>query len=728
MGALVLLVYFAIPSAAAQAGPGDVGTLTVEVDNVGAQPPTFDVIVRSARCGVDTRSAIVPPATSTVFADLPVVDPTGELECRYETLIDDVAGWRDELALREPSFGIVRFNTGPSPTATAQFKMFRQQPNDDLADAISIAGAPASATVSYFAGGSRETNEPTCLVNSPPQRSVWYRWNPASDGAYSFDVAGGWPTVEIFTSPVSDPAPADLVRASPVEGCGYLNTTLTASAAETYWIRLDTYNPSDGMQVPATLTITGGGQGPFVDHQLPTTIEAEDFDYGPEGDAYNEVDDAGENGANVGSAADYRPTEVDIYATQGANAPGHVVGHTRDGEFLEYTTSSGVTQSLQIDAVVATALTNPGSLRLDVNGVEVATVAVDDTGGWWNFATVSFGEHRFAGNRDHVIRITWLANASGQVPKINIDRLELTAPAPGSCERFDYAVSVEAETGRTDGSIVVAANADARGDMVITADPALRNRYTLGPTHYVDYCVTATVARDYVMSAKVRAPDASSDSVWIQIDDEEPVLWHMGAVGIQNLLTYTPVIDSRTVAQWTFRLDEGDHRVRFYHREAGVQLDYWQIFPAPDFVPPAPSPSACSFNLGIDAEAGDISGQMLIGDDPMAARAGYIEIDPTLRLNYANPSTDHFVTHCVTIPAAGSYRFVARALTPDSGSDSIMLDIDGAGIETWHMPRATSWTSLTKPGSYTLPAGDIAVVIYGRESGTLLDEFSLVAE
>lgn len=62
-------------------------------------------------------------------------------------------------------------------------------------------------------------------------------------------------------------------------------------------------------------------------HPVPGTIEAEDFDYGGEGDAYHEND-------HVNVPGNYRPDEaVDIYDI---NSERYVVGNMGDGEWMEY--------------------------------------------------------------------------------------------------------------------------------------------------------------------------------------------------------------------------------------------------------------------------------------------------------------------------------------------------------------------------------------------------------
>lgn len=78
----------------------------------------------------------------------------------------------------------------------------------------------------------------------------------------------------------------------------------------------------------------------------------------------------------------------------------------------------------------------------------------------------------------------------------------------------------------------------------------------------------------FTMRAAVRALDSRSDSFWIVVDDQRPVLWHIPRSTTWPARNVTDAAASRTA---TFALLSGEHRVRFYQRESGAGLDWFEF-------------------------------------------------------------------------------------------------------------------------------------------------------
>ncbi|CAM9319222.1 unnamed protein product [Choristocarpus tenellus] len=124
----------------------------------------------------------------------------------------------------------------------------------------------------------------------------------------------------------------------------------------------------------------------YKDIVLPSTIEAEDFDNGGQGNGYNDI-----NAQNIGQA--YRPASgVDIEA----NNNGFNVGWIEAGEWLQYTVAVGIEGDYSVDFVVAgPAFDIPGSFKMvsGGDGCDLGTYDTDltgevqvlPTGGWSNF-------------------------------------------------------------------------------------------------------------------------------------------------------------------------------------------------------------------------------------------------------------------------------------------------------------------------------------------------------
>lgn len=116
-------------------------------------------------------------------------------------------------------------------------------------------------------------------------------------------------------------------------------------------------------------------------HAIPGRIEAEDFDEGPAGVAYHDVEPE-----NLG--ADYRgPTGVDIEQRDDASG-GHGLGWTRTGEWVVYTVDIQEAGPYEIEIPVASNKQG-GVMHLEIDGEDVTgPIEVPDTGGWDRLQTI----------------------------------------------------------------------------------------------------------------------------------------------------------------------------------------------------------------------------------------------------------------------------------------------------------------------------------------------------
>ncbi len=108
---------------------------------------------------------------------------------------------------------------------------------------------------------------------------------------------------------------------------------------------------------------------------IPGTVEAEHYDEGPPGVAYQDDDEE-----NLG--ADYRKdTQVDIEKRPDASN-GHGVGWTREGEWIVYTVDVQEAGTYKLEIPVASNKLG-GKFHLEFDGKDVTgPIQVPDTGGW----------------------------------------------------------------------------------------------------------------------------------------------------------------------------------------------------------------------------------------------------------------------------------------------------------------------------------------------------------
>ncbi len=125
-------------------------------------------------------------------------------------------------------------------------------------------------------------------------------------------------------------------------------------------------------------------QGPYggTPVSLPGTVQAEDFDTGGAGVAYQDSDAANQGGQ-------YRPDEqVDLEATTDTGG-GYNVGWISAGEWLEYTVNVAETGVYTVEFRVASEMSG-GALHLEKDGANLTgAISAPQTGGWQAWTTVS---------------------------------------------------------------------------------------------------------------------------------------------------------------------------------------------------------------------------------------------------------------------------------------------------------------------------------------------------
>ncbi len=158
-------------------------------------------------------------------------------------------------------------------------------------------------------------------------------------------------------------------------------------------------------------------QAPFpAARTLPCTVEAEQFDAGGEGAAYDDYESA-----NLGTNTALRPGEgVDIDTGGGITN----IGYTRDGEYLKYTVDAASAGSFALTLRAANPDPAAKAVKVYLDGSPAGQVPVGPTGGWTAYqefagsAPISFSQGR------HVVTIAFEG-----VSRINLDRFAFSTVA-----------------------------------------------------------------------------------------------------------------------------------------------------------------------------------------------------------------------------------------------------------------------------------------------------------
>lgn len=152
----------------------------------------------------------------------------------------------------------------------------------------------------------------------------------------------------------------------------------------------------------STIAVTSTTQTPYPGPGaalIPGTIQAENFDNGGQGVAFNDLD-ATNNGGQ------YRTTAVDIEA---CSEGGFNVGWIGTGEWLEYTVNV-TAGTYTLSARVATP--NSGkTFHVELDGVNISgSIAVPNTGGWQSWQTVSVTTTALSAGNGRVLRLVFDTN------------------------------------------------------------------------------------------------------------------------------------------------------------------------------------------------------------------------------------------------------------------------------------------------------------------------------
>ena len=160
------------------------------------------------------------------------------------------------------------------------------------------------------------------------------------------------------------------------------------------------------------------GQTPYggTARSIPGRIEAEDFDEGGEGVAYSDNEPENKGG-------EYRNEGPDVELSGDVDG-GYNVGHIWGGEWLEYTVR--VTPGTY-DIRLRVASANSGrQLELSLGDETLGTVDVPNTGGWYEWQTITLSGVEIAAEGPQMLRV----DAIGDGQNLNWIEFEATTETP----------------------------------------------------------------------------------------------------------------------------------------------------------------------------------------------------------------------------------------------------------------------------------------------------------
>ncbi|MBK9132737.1 MAG: carbohydrate-binding protein [Gammaproteobacteria bacterium] len=479
--------------------------------------------------------------------------------------------------------------------------------------------------------------------------------------------------------------------------------TLTSTTTVRAIAKLDGYNDSSVVSRTFTIDTGGGGaqQSPYGGSvwQIPGKIEAENYDLGGSGVAFNDT-----TNGNAGGV--YRSDNVDIW-TRAADGALYV-GTTKTGEWLEYSVNVAQSGQYTLTMPVVTAA-NGKQFRLLMNGADITgTISVPNTGNWENWTTVSMPVTLNAGPQ--VLRLQ-VDNGS-----FNIDYMQFqsssTPPPSGGQAPFGgtpWAVPgiIQAENYDTGGSDVAysdSTNGNAgniyRNDDVdmwsITGD----SNYMVGAMsngEWLEYTVNVAQAGAYTLNLRV-ATAANGKQLRVLSNGVDLT----GAVAVPNTGGWTTW---QTISK-AVNLSAGQQVLRLQVDSGSFNIDYLELQGTSTPPPSGQAPfggSAWALPGVIQAEDYDTGGGGIAYADATSGNAGNIYRDDDVDIWSASDvngaymvgatTSGEWLEYTVNVAQAGAYTLNFRVATA-ANNKRLRVLMNGADVSgAVAVPNTGGWTN-----------------------------------
>lgn len=342
------------------------------------------------------------------------------------------------------------------------------------------------------------------------------------------------------------------------------------------------------------------------------------------------------------------------------------------------------------------------------------------------------------------------------------DPLTINDRADGNCGCAGTAVPQNSESHALDAECAADIGSDwqafyrndaAKGSAIRVAD----DLYNLTPSHAaatrLSFQFEHGAAEELQLFARVDAPDAGSDSVWMRVNGGEWQAWHFGDSSGFEWRRWWSSID----------VEAGDNVVDFAFREGGLALDKIslsasaalpqsygeqssncgpQSCPAPGLA--CDDGNANTYNdvtdghcncagtpfgsdlIALEAECATDQGDLWLEDSSeLASREGYVAVPLGSYNMQQNGDAETELSFSLGLETAGDYHLYTHTLTPDAGSDSLWYQIDEGPWHAWHLGVSQQFNWQRHYQVIPISTGQHTVRVAFREGGMQLDKLVL---
>lgn len=259
-------------------------------------------------------------------------------------------------------------------------------------------------------------------------------------------------------------------------------------------------------------------------------------------------------------------------------------------------------------------------------------------------------------------------------------------------------------------------SSSASGGQFIKAPNGTGSHYNSPPSgKKVMYQFNVDQAGNYEISGLVKASNSSNNSVWVKIDSEPWVQWHMDVTG--SSFQWQNVTDGWDQHATAFHLSQGQHTMQLRVREDGTRLDKFMFSKLATTTVVIDAANYDSISGAWEVEVDDDGNEFLLAANGTGS-------------HYSTIPSGNELTYDFSVGQAGTYEMHALVSALNGGDNSFWVAIDDGEWVQWHLTVTNGqwqWQTVTNGFDQTavtfdLSEGNHTLRIKVREDGTKLDK------